>query len=382
MKNYLLVLICLCMHITVFSQTEYREIESSRLGTSRQIKIQLPRNYKDNPEKSYPVIIVFDGDYLFEPVAGNVDYYSYWEEMPQVIVVGINQDSSRDDDTFYEDVDYFPTDTGSSFFEFVGLELMPYLDDNFRTGTFRMAVGHDLTANFMNFYLMKDPSLFQGFISLSPELSPKMDERLNSKLPAIQQKIFYYLATGTDDISVLRDPIIQLNAQLNQIENDNLQYNFDNFEGATHYSLVGRAIPKALEQMFAIYRPISKKDYKETILQSDSPYDYLIEKYATIKELFGIEGKIRVNDFIAISTALEKKEDWESLDLLGKIARKQYPETMLGNYYMALSLEQLGEPKKAMKAYQNAFLLEEVSYITKDLVLDKAEAIKADFGFK
>ena len=54
---------------------------------------------------------------------------------------------------------------------------------------------------------------------------------------------------------------------------------------------------------------------------------------------------------------------------------------MLGNYYLALSLEKAGEPKKAMRTYQNAFLLEEVSFLTKDLMLDRADKIKEDFGY-
>lgn len=382
MKSFLLLFTMLCITSISTAQIDYKEINSQKLGGTRQIKVQLPRNYEDNTEKSYPIIVVFDGDYLFEPVAGNVDYYSYWEEMPQVIVVGINQDRTRDDDTYYEDVNFFPDDTGAAFFEFVGLELMPYLDENYRTTNFRIAVGHDLTANFMNFYLMKDPPLFQGYISLSPDLSHKMDERIPARLSVLEQKMFYYLATGSEDIGVLKDPIIELDKILASVENENLQYNFDNFQGATHYSLVGRAIPKALENMFSIYRPISKKDYKEVILESESPYDYLIEKYATIKTLFGLEDPIRVNDYIAVSTALEKKEDWEGLAELGEIARKHYPETMLGNYYIALSLEQSGEPKKAMRAYQNAFLLDEVSYLTKDLMLERADQIKADFGYK
>ncbi|WP_298322788.1 alpha/beta hydrolase [uncultured Dokdonia sp.] len=381
MKTNLLTLILCIYSVLVSSQIDYKEIQSEILGTSRQLKIQLPRNYDENIEKSYPVIVVMDGDYLFEPVAGNVDYYSYWEEMPQVIVVGINQVDSRDDDTFYDDVSNLPSDTGASFFEFLGLEVMPYLDENYRTSTFRIAVGHDMTANFMNYYLMKDPALFQGYISLSPDLAPQMEERLVARLGQAKQKIFYYLATASDDISVLRDPIIQLDAQMKQVQNENVQYNFDNFDGATHYSLVGPAIPKALENMFSIYRPISKKEYKEKILPSESPYNYLIDKYATVKTLFGLDDPIRINDFIATSTALEKKGDWEGLEELGKVARKQYPETMLGNYYLALSLEKSGEPKKAMRAYQNAFLLEEVSFLTKDLMLDRADQIKQDFGY-
>ncbi|MFT5890632.1 MAG: putative alpha/beta superfamily hydrolase [Dokdonia sp.] len=382
MKSIFFSILCVCFSFASIAQTQYEEISSIKLDGGRQLKIQLPRNYESNVEKTYPVIVVLDGDYLFEPVAGNVDYYSYWEEMPEAIVVGINQVDTRDSDTYYDEVSYLPIDEGAAFFEFVGLELMPWLDEKYRTNQFRIVVGHDLTANFMNYYLMKSPALFQGYISLSPDLAPEMETRLVARLGATQQKIFYYLATATEDIRVLRETIELLNSQIKIVSNTNLKYYYDNFEGATHYSLVGRAIPRAIEEIFSIYRPISKKEYKEVLLKLDgSPYDYLIDKYTTVKQLFGLDDPIRVNDIVAVGKALQKKSNWEGMAQLGQLARKQYPDTMLGNYYLALSFEKSGEPKKAMRTYQNAYLLEEISFLTKDLMLDKADQIKADFGY-
>ena len=48
---------------------------------------------------------------------------------------------------------------------------------------------------------------------------------------------------------------------------------------------------------------------------------------------------------------------------------------------MARYYEEIGEPKKAYKAYQNAYIFEEIGGITKDEVLEKADQLKADFGF-
>ena len=87
----------LCFNLT-FTQTVYESIESNALGVKRELKIQLPRNYESNPDKNYPLIVVFDGDYLFEVVAGNIDYSSYWQDMPEAIVVGVNQVGSRSED--------------------------------------------------------------------------------------------------------------------------------------------------------------------------------------------------------------------------------------------------------------------------------------------
>ena len=384
MKRILLLLIlAVCNSGILQSQVIYEEFASERLGANRKLKIQLPRSYSSEEEKVYPIVLALDGNYLFEPVAGNVDYYSYWEDMPEAIVVGIMQGGDqRYDDCYYDDTEFFPAETGAAFFEFIGMELIPFLDDNYRTAKFVIAVGHDFTANYINYYLFKEPPLFQGYISLSPDLAPLMDERLAERLPSIEDKIFYYLATGTDDVKDLMEISVDLNERLKAIDSPNLQYYFDNFEGATHYSLVGRAIPRALEQIFQVYRPISKKEYKEVLLKlPGSPYDYLIEKYATIKELFGLENDIRVKDFIAVATAAEKTQKWEALGQIAKLARSQYPDTVLGDYYLARYYEEMGEPKKAMRTYQGAYDKEEVDFITIDMMLDKADKIKEDFGW-
>ncbi len=100
MKKIFLVIIVLFFGFNSFSQSKviYEEFQSYILDQSRRLKIQLPRNYEENTEKVYPIVVVLDANYLFEPVAGNVDYFSYWEDMPESIVVGIMQGDSRYDD--------------------------------------------------------------------------------------------------------------------------------------------------------------------------------------------------------------------------------------------------------------------------------------------
>lgn len=379
-KNLLFVL-CLLLVSNLSSQVIYEEFNSSKLGESRKLKIQLPRNYEANTNKIYPIVLVLDGDYLFEPVAGNVDYYSYWEEMPEAIVVGIMQSRTRDADGYYGD-SYFPEETGANFFEFIGLELMPHLDKKYRTAKFVLAVGHEFTANFINYYLFKDPPLFNGYLSLSPDLAPQMETRIPERIAAMPQKIFYYLATGTNDLKPIREVTLQLNQGMSAINKENIYYYFDDFEGASHYSLAGKAIPAALEEIFSIYRPISKKDYDEVILKLQTPvFDYLTDKYKTIEDLFGFKTIVRENDILAIASAAERKKEWSSLEQVAQLARKEHPNTVLGPYYLGRFYEETGEPRKAMRTYQAAYDLEEVGFITIDMLLDRADKIKIDFGY-
>jgi len=382
MKKVLLLLVCFTFILPLSAQIKYEEFNSTKLGESRRLKIQLPRNYDTNTEKVYPIVIVLDADYLFEPVAGNVDYFSYWEDMPESIVVGIMQGNKRYEDCEYDDTNFLPAEKGADFFEFIGLELLPYIDNTYRTAKFVIAVGHDFTANFINYYLFKDPPLFNGYISLSPDLAPMLDQRLPERIPAVQSKIFYYMATGTDDIKDLMEITEQLNTSLKPLKSDNFNYYYDNFEGATHYSLVGRGIPNALEKIFSVYRPISKKEYKDVLMKLETPISqYLIEKYKTIEDLFGLTNPVRVNDYIATATASEKKQQWESLREIATMAKRDYPDTVLGDYYLGRYYEETGESKKAMRTFQGAFDKEEVDFITIDLMLERADKIKTDFGY-
>ncbi len=381
--NKVVICLILCFVFnTIHSQAIYETIHSDKLKEDRQLKILLPRGYNNEDSKKYPLIIVFDGDYLFEAVTGNADYFSYWEDMPEVIVVGIKQDGKRYDDCMYSEQNSLPVETGVAFFEFIGMELVPYLDNKFKTENFRVAVGHGETANFIDYYLLKDVPLFQAYISISPDLAPNMGQYLTDRFMGYDKKVFYYLATSSNDVPSIKEKVESLHKGISAIDNKNLLYNFDNFEGPSHYSLPAHAIPKALESIFFVFRPISKKEYNESILKlSTSPVEYLLEKYQMIKDLFGIEKQILVNDFKAIEAAIEKKEQFDYYEELGKLARKEYPETLLGNYYLARYYEEKGEPKKAMKMYTSAYILNEIGGITKDLMLEKAEQIKADFGY-
>ena len=364
------------------SKVIYEEFSSYKLGETRRLKIQLPRDYETNTEKSYPIVLVFDANYLFEPVAGNVDYFGYWEDMPEALVVGIMQGDDRYDDCYYDDTNFMPADRGADFFEFIGMELIPFIDANFRTSKLIIAVGHDLTASYVNYYLFKDPPLLNGYSALSPDLAPMMDERLPKRIPSIPQKLFYYLATGSDDIQDLQLVAQELDQNLNPLISDTFNYYFDNFEGATHYSLVARAIPSALEKIFSIYRPISKQEFNEVLLKLETPVHlYLLDKYQTIANLFGINNPIRINDFIATASACEKLKQWDSLREIATLATRQYPDLILGDYYMGRYYEETGDPKRAMRTFQGGFDKEEVDFITVDLMLDKADQIKFDFGY-
>lgn len=372
--NKTILLICFGLFFQIAaSQVTYETIESSKLGETREIKIQLPRNYDPEGDVLYPLIIVLDGDYLFEPMSGNSDYHSYWGDMPKSIVVGVNQAKKRDADLSFSDTTYFPSDEGGSqFFEFIGMELIPYINENYLTSNFRIVVGHDQSANFLNYWLFKDKPLFRGYIAFSPDLSPEMVNRLQEKLSITTEDTFYYLATADNDVKGLRDAILACNTTLSSIDNSKLHYRFDDFTDADHYSLVGLGIPKAINEIFGLYKPINKQEYKDKVLTyEEGPYAYLMKKYEDIEFFYGFEKKVVENDLRAIFAAAKKMDDIESMKSLSKLAKKEYPESMISAYYSGLYQEMNGNDRRALVEYQSGLLLEESEFLNKDILLDK-----------
>ncbi len=365
------------------AQTTLEKIKSKKLNETRDIQLYIPEGYSE--DKVYPIIVVLDAHYLFETVVSNARYYSYWDEMPECIVVGVNQPKTEDRarDCMYADASGLPEEKGTKFFEFIGMELIPFVEKNYNTANFKMIIGHDLTANFSNYYLFKDIPLFDAYINLSPYFAPKMEERIATRLEEFETKKFYYLATSDEDTKKAAQRIRGLNESLSALKNENIFYYYDDITEANHNSLAVQAIPRAMSKIFTIYRPISVKEFKETIVNlKTSPYLYLIDKYKTIKELFGFEKRVSVNDFMAIYSAVRKsKINNEDLKLLAKLGKKEYPDTSLFHFFMGEYYEKTGKPKKALRMYQNGFSMSSIDFITKDLMLDKADKLKEDFGW-
>ncbi|HTO36085.1 MAG TPA: alpha/beta hydrolase-fold protein [Flavobacterium sp.] len=377
-KNILSILLCFAV-VALYSQKKQEIISSKKLGEDRELVITLPQSYDSDSKRKYPLMLLLDGDYLFDPFFGAMEYSNYWDDMPELILVGINQNKGeqRYTDCEVDETTGLPNDTGENFFEFIGMEVMPYLEKNFRIAPFKVIAGHDVTAAFINFFLYKETPLFDAYISLSPELATDMETHIPQRLAQIKKPIYYYHATADGDLKKMRTRINTLHEGISAVQNINLNYKFDDFIGASHYSLVLYAIPSALYQFFSVYQPISVKEFQEKIVKMDGGYvDYLTEKYNTIENALSIKMPIRLNDFKAIEAAIIKNQHYNEFDALSILARKHYPKSMLADYHMAMMYEKKGDYKRAQKSYLRAFQMEPIGELDKDMMYDKSEEMK------
>jgi hypothetical protein len=171
--------------------------------------------------------------------------------------------------------------------------------------------------------------------------------------------------------------IKELDSAIKVIPNTKLNYLFNDFKDENHYSLVSHSIPNALRQFFSVYSPISTKEFLNKIAKMPSGYvDYLTNKYETMRKSLGIKMIIRINDFRAIEAAILKNKSYDEFGKLAELAKRDYPTSMLSDYYLALMYEKKGDVTKAVKSYRDAFTKVEIRDLTKDMMLEKADELK------
>jgi len=375
-KIYLLLLFFFCFQ--GFSQRSKDTIYSEKLKQDRGFTVSLPASYNKNKDKKYPLLVLLDGEYLLDAFDGAFSYGNYWDDLPEVIIVGINQNKNneREDDTTLDE-EGLPTEKGASFFDFIGTELLPALEKKYRLSPFRIIGGHDITAAYNNVFLYKENPIFNAYIAFSPELDAHMAERVPTLLANLKKPIFYYLASADGDLKKDLTSIQALDAGIKAIKNPNLYYQYDEYKGASHYSMVLYAIPTALYHIFGQYQPISSAEFQQKIVILPSDYvGYLSKKYEIIEKTYGMKMPIRISDFKAIEAAILKNKAYAEFETLAALAKKNYPKSMLSQYHMAMFYEKTGDNKKAAKAYQNAYQMDEIGDLTKDMMLEKSDLLK------
>ena len=198
MHKPLLILFGL-LYFGLNAQIKKEIFESFKLQERRDVSYYFPEDYSE--DKKYPLIVVLDADYLFELVVSNAKFFSKYNRMPESIIVGVHQEQNdlRWEDCDYEQTTGLPTDKAKMFYEFLGTELIPYLETSYNVAPFKMFVGYDITANFGNYFLFKDKSLFNSYLIISPVLATEMESRIPSRLSDLNQEIFDFFSSENEE---------------------------------------------------------------------------------------------------------------------------------------------------------------------------------------
>ena len=360
-KNISIILLILISSVLFSQNIKTKKFNSEILQNDRYLKIYLPPSYDTEETKFYPLAIILDSEFLFDVYVGNSIMFANKEEAPEQIVVGINQNynGERFQDCSYQKENSFPTQEGEAFYRFIRLELIDYLEENFRISPFKTIVGNTLTANFTNYFLIEDFPGFNAFINISPYYALDMPVLLHQKVSNLKdENIYYYLSNNKDNTEERQQTIKDTDTILKGTNNAKFKYKFDAFKNSSKTAAIGQSIPSALSFIFELFSTISDEEFDNNI-KDLSPADaiaYLENKYVEIEYLFGSNLKMREKDIYAVEGIILDKENGDYLKNFGEMINKLYKESPIGDYYIGRYYELGKKYKLALRYYKNGYM--------------------------
>ena len=332
-------------------------LHSDILGEERKIYIQLPEGH-GQPQKSYPVMVVLDGEWLFEIVRANLCFYSEVEVMgnilPPIILVGIeNVDRDRD---------YVPTPDPQGpplfktagkadlFAEFIAQELFPYLEQNFQALPNRTVVGWSFSGLFALYSALKHQDLFDSYLCFGPAIwwDDELVVKLFRELPITKKKRAVITCGADEKGGPVYESVQSLMNTLAEVKSENFDYEYIEFEGVGHSWSVPQAVAQGLLHLFKGFTP-------EDEIKS---FDKLKEYYAHLSSLWGYE--VIPPDWLLLDLmnnlwASDERE--QALDVLETLLT-HHSTSSLVHFYRGKYLSQLDRMPEALESYREALRIE------------------------
>jgi len=233
-------------------------IRSTVLNEDREYQVYLPDSYGWAKDRRYPVLYVLDGKTHFAHTAGSVGYLATQGEIPEMIVVAVASTVRVRDFTQTDWPSRWVGGGGANNFKrFLSTELIPNINQTYRTDGFQILSGHSSGGQFTLYCLTAQPSLFQAYFAFSPNLSwddnlpqRSLEKSFESarKLPA-----FLYFAYSDDSGRALADDN-RLVETLRTKSPRGFRWHSQAFPAETHGSVPLLAQIDALRHLYAGYR--------------------------------------------------------------------------------------------------------------------------------
>ena len=340
------------------------QIHSNQLNEDREYWVNLPESYHDegNSYKRYPILILLDGNAHFRSITGMVNYmssgYNGNRVIPEMIVVAIQNVDRRRDFTPDKIITVRENNSGGGekFLSFLEEEMIPELDANYRTDSYRILFGHSLGGLLATHAYMKEKTLFNAFIAVDPSFGTWDAETMDQKLEAVTDQSFeryIYLATanwGKRNIRN-RDRQVRLYESLHSKSPGEFPAKLEYFENENHGSVPPIAFYQGLSSMFDGYG-ISYREIKSL--------DQLLQHFQLISQRLSFdfyppESLVNQTGYTFLQSR-NPEEQAKALDFF-LLNTKNYPGSYNAFDSLGEAYETLGDAKKAIESYQQSLNL-------------------------
>jgi len=322
------------------------KILSGELDEERNVFVYLPQGY-NNSEKQYPVLYLLDGAAHFHHGSGVVQFLSLNGLMPQTIVVAIPNTARQRDFTPTVEKERENAGGADDFLNFLQNELIPIIDNKYRTHPYRILFGHSLTGMFSIYTFATRPKLFSAYFAASPylqydsEVVIKRAKKLLTNESVKNKSLF--MTIGDEPPYV--ESMDKLASILDDLEAPKFQWKYIAMKEENHASVPHKTIYDGLEYLFSGWR-ISADQVKDlTSIQNH---------YTALSKKFGFT--VNPSEFLLnrLGYQVMVNKEYEKAIKVFKANVKVYPNS--DNVYdsLAEAYEKSGDLKLAAKNYSIA----------------------------
>jgi predicted alpha/beta superfamily hydrolase len=250
----------------VLPGTEQRLLDSEAVGVRYKLYVSLPGGYESS-ELDYPVVYVLDADYSFAIARNVMEHLSDRGDLPPSILVGIaydGPDAYRANRTRDYTPTYVPTagygleyqavsGGAPKFRQFISDELVPFVEREYRASSQRTLVGHSYGGLFATWVAFTDPTLFGGYVIVSPSLWYDdamifdVEEHASSQELSLIARL--YFSVGSREVNAQHDMVADLRRLAAAVETGpypSLALSWEVAANETHNSIFPRALSSGL----------------------------------------------------------------------------------------------------------------------------------------
>jgi predicted alpha/beta superfamily hydrolase len=250
-------------------------IPSKVLNQERQIYIHVPKQDSTNPNKTFPVLYLLDGENHFHILSAYIDYLSHYEIIPPIMVVGIiSKDRRKDLTPTKSTIDYFGkvdstynTSGGNEdFFRFLQFELIPYIETNYKVEPYKIFAGHSFGGITTINCMFTHTDIFNAYIAISPSLwwnnkyILKLVENKLRKSEYLNKKFFYSVGNeGINEPNSFHTDLLKFDSLIVNRTPKGLLYKYKCYPEESHMSEPIVAYYDALRFIYQDWKPPVKK---------------------------------------------------------------------------------------------------------------------------
>ncbi len=240
------------------------------------IHMSFPKNYSIQDSITYPVLYVLDGKSTFGYFESS---YIDFEKIEDVILVGISHKVNGmkskinrfNDYTAYRDtitdkriekkfdVEKRTIKTGGAvkFLECLKKEIVPFIEQHYKTNSDRGISGHSLGGLFTAYCFLNSDNYFTRFGINSPSfqlneeifLEPAIDKFTNNKTWNIEPtKVF--ISTGENESPMMVSNMIKFSLYLKKSNYENIEMNWKIYRNESHTSVIPFSLNGTLTNLY------------------------------------------------------------------------------------------------------------------------------------